>query len=112
MILSKILRRRFSDKFFKGGEFIPREGATPDYHRGTTTHNETYKEMNKIFGEDYESPNQKWDLHVPIVDINDNVKNTYERHHEMEDYEDSKKYLRFIQYIGVFCVSAYYFRWR
>lgn len=53
MILSRICRRRFSDKFFKGGEFVAKESARPDYHRGTNTHNETYREMNKIFGEEY-----------------------------------------------------------
>ena len=99
-------RRLFSEinkTSLKFGQYVPRR-EEKDKQLGTTLKDGS-DSMKKVFGEDYKTPHEKYDLHVPRAEVGDN-KTSYDRHHEKTKYKDSKKIIGFLTFTAF--ALAYY----
>lgn len=74
--------------------------------KSKNTIEERFTEMKAKFGKDYQTPFDKYDLHLPRVDAPDFGKSQYDRHHERDEYAGSRKILKLI-WVGLFCVCVY-----
>jgi len=65
---------------------------------------ERFEHMKEEYGEDYKTPEEKYDLHLPRVDTPEGGKSQEERYHEKTNYKDSKVLIRWT--VGILFVVS------
>ena len=100
--------RFFSDDLHKiqlnKDQYIPRN--EPKVKKVPISPAESSENMKKILGEDYKTPYEKYDLHVPRVEFGSDQKSSFDRHHEKTNYAQSKRLIQITIAIGL--ISVYY----
>lgn len=108
MITKRLLRLISSEKSqikLDPSQYIPR---TQPKVIVTETDSENMQEMKKLFGQDFKTPYEKYDLIVPRVDNPEGPKSSYDRYHEKTGYKESKKLIRHVSFF-VFCILVIFY---
>lgn len=57
--------------------------------------------MKKLFGKEYQTPYDKYDLHTPISDLQGEEKSSFDRYHESTNFADSKTLMKFFSFASL-----------
>lgn len=82
-----VLRRLSNDSrpsFKLSSEYIPSSKAQPV--KRVSSYKERFDEMKEKFGSDYETPFDKYDLHVPKVEVQEDNRSSFRRYHERHGF--------------------------
>lgn len=102
--LAKLKASLPKDRFYalEDKEFIDPSDKAKDTLKGR------FDDMKKQFGEDYKTPDEKYDLHLPRTDNPDGGKSMYDRFHEENQYKHSTYLLRGLGLILVYITFKQY----
>ncbi|CAG9333848.1 unnamed protein product [Blepharisma stoltei] len=70
---------------------------------------ENFADMKNQFGQDYKTPDEKYDLHVPRAGTPEGGKTQYERFHENNNFQQARNVMKFIGFLIVLG-SVYIYR--
>lgn len=101
-----LVKRLFSKSILNSSQYIKKPDI--DTEKVSQGPKEQSEKMKKVFGEEYKTPFEKYDLFVPRTEIGDN-KTMYERYHEKNQYKDSKKLLGFLAGVSL-CITGYIYK--
>jgi hypothetical protein len=69
-------------------EYVKAANARPVSR--TRTFQEGFEDMKEKFGPDYQTPFDKYDLHVPKVEVQEDNRSSFQRYHERHEFSQCK----------------------
>mmetsp|Transcript_14700 Transcript_14700/g.27241 ORF Transcript_14700/g.27241 Transcript_14700/m.27241 type:complete len:159 (+) Transcript_14700:2335-2811(+) len=97
-----VLRKLSNDSrstFKLSSEYVKSPLAQP--RKKVLNFKEGFDSMKEKFGPDYQTPYDKYDLHVPKVEVQEDNRSNFRRYHERHDFYQSKT-LMMLCFLGLF----------
>ena len=99
-MIRRIIRSFVANNNFEKGQYIPRTEPKP--LKVKETYAELGQEMKNLFGQDYKTPYEKYDVHLPRTSSPDGPMPMYDRIHQKSNYKKAKRLAGFLFAIAMF----------